>query len=76
MYEKSRRPGTAPDDCVETPSLQRFGGKRVYGYCMLVTALATLLTPIGARGSPYLLVALRIIKGLGEVGHSQPQSAR
>ena len=34
---------------------------------MLMTAIATLLTPIGARGSPYILVTLRIIKGLGEV---------
>ena len=41
--------------------------KRVFGYFMLVTAIATLLTPVGARGSPYILVTLRIIKGLGEV---------
>jgi MFS family permease len=44
----------------------RFGGKAVYGWCMLVTAIATLLTPIGARGSPWILVALRVIEGLGE----------
>ncbi len=37
---------------------------------MLMTAIATLLTPIGARGSPYILVTLRIIKGLGEVNFS------
>ena len=49
------------------PLFQRFGGKRVFGYFMLMTAIATLFTPIGARGSPYILVTLRIIKGLGEV---------
>ncbi len=52
-----------PIDC----EFQRFGGKRIFGYFMLMTAIATLLTPIGARGSPYLLITLRIIKGLGEV---------
>ena len=45
----------------------RFGGKRIFGYCMLATALATLLTPVGSKGSPYLLMVLQVIKGLGEV---------
>ena len=48
-------------------NFQRYGGKRVFGYFMLMTAIATLLTPVGARGSPYILVTLRIFKGLGEV---------
>ncbi len=46
---------------------ERYGGKRVFGWCMLVCAIATLLTPVGARLSPYLLITLRIIKGLGQV---------
>lgn len=45
---------------------ERFGGKAVYGWFMLMTAVATLLTPIGARTSPWFLVALRVIEGLGE----------
>ncbi|ELU10872.1 hypothetical protein CAPTEDRAFT_113983 [Capitella teleta] len=45
---------------------ERFGGKAVFGWFMLMTAVATLLTPIGARTSPWFLVALRIIQGLGE----------
>ena len=46
---------------------ERIGGKGVYGYCMLVCAIATLLTPVGAKFSPYMLVFLRIVKGLGQV---------
>ena len=34
---------------------------------MLMTAIATLLTPVGARGSPYLLMAVRFVQGLGQV---------
>jgi len=44
----------------------RYGGKHVLGWSMLVAAIATLLTPIGASYSPYVLVALRVILGLGE----------
>lgn len=45
----------------------RFGGKRVFGYFMLVCALATLLMPVGARIDYRLLLALRIIAGLCQV---------
>ena len=45
----------------------RFGGKRVLGYSMLATAVATLLTPVGSYGSPYILMMLRLICGMGEV---------
>jgi ACS family sodium-dependent inorganic phosphate cotransporter-like MFS transporter 5 len=45
----------------------RYGGKRILGYSMLVTAIATLLTPVASYGSPYGLMALRFINGLGEV---------
>ena len=45
----------------------RFGGKRIFGWCMLATALATLLAPIGARTHHIFLMVLRFIAGLGEV---------
>lgn len=45
----------------------RFGGKWVLGAGMMVTTVATLLSPIAARGSVYLLMMMRIIKGLGSV---------
>ncbi|XP_014680972.1 PREDICTED: sialin-like [Priapulus caudatus] len=45
---------------------ERYGGKRVFGYAMLLTAIATLLTPLGARKHWMLLVFLRIVQGLGE----------
>ena len=45
----------------------RFGGKRVYGYAMLMAALATLLMPIAAQGHYILLMVLRIICGIGQV---------
>lgn len=50
---------------------QKYGGKRVLGYCLLVASIATLLCAVGARVSPYLLIFLRIIIGLGQVGFSQ-----
>lgn len=46
---------------------QKFGGKRVLGYCLVVASIATLLCSVGARVSPYLLIFLRIIIGLGQV---------
>ena len=45
---------------------ERFGGKRVFGWFMFLTAVATLLTPVGARVSPYFLIVLRAVKGIGE----------
>ncbi|CAD5121055.1 DgyrCDS9595 [Dimorphilus gyrociliatus] len=45
---------------------QRFGGKRIFGGFMLMTAIATLLTPVGAEASVYFLITLRFIKGLGQ----------
>ncbi|XP_076445676.1 sialin-like [Babylonia areolata] len=45
---------------------ERFGGKRLFGYGCLVTALLTLLTPVAARaGVPYLVV-VRVLEGMGE----------
>ncbi|GFN92514.1 vesicular glutamate transporter 3 [Plakobranchus ocellatus] len=44
----------------------RFGGKRVFGLGMLLTSILTLLTPVAARSSVYLLMAVRVVEGLGE----------
>lgn len=43
-----------------------FGGKWLYGVGVLVTSVFTLLTPMAAHTSLYLLYAVRIIEGLGE----------
>lgn len=45
---------------------QRFGGKRVCGYFMLLASVATILSPVGARYSPYILIILRVVNGLGQ----------
>lgn len=46
----------------------RLGGSRVYGAGVAVTALLTLITPPAVNYSVYLLLAIRIIEGLFEVG--------
>lgn len=43
-----------------------WGGKWLYGLGVLVTAIFTLLTPWAAQTSAYMLVAVRIMEGLGE----------
>lgn len=43
----------------------RFGGKHVFGTGIFITALATLLVPLAARTHVYLLIALRVLMGLG-----------
>jgi MFS family permease len=43
-----------------------WGGKWLYGLGVLVTAIFTLLTPLAAQTSAYLLVAVRVMEGLGE----------
>ena len=45
----------------------RFGGKRVLGFFMLASAIATILCPVAARPSISFLLILRIIVGLGQV---------
>ena len=47
---------------------ERWGGRHVLGWAMFITAVATILTPVGATVSPILLIVLRVVKGLGEVG--------
>eukprot|EP00043_Microstomoeca_roanoka_P000892 m.29807 g.29807 ORF g.29807 m.29807 type:complete len:547 (-) comp10552_c0_seq2:219-1859(-) len=43
----------------------KFGGKKVFGYGVLCTSVLTLLTPVVSRVFP-LLLALRVVEGLGE----------
>jgi len=45
----------------------RFGGKYLFGGGVLGTAVLTLLTPLAAHTSFPLLIALRILEGVGEV---------
>ncbi|KAK3802945.1 hypothetical protein RRG08_051701 [Elysia crispata] len=42
----------------------RFGGKKIFGLGVFCTAVLSLLTPLAARTSLYLLVALRVTCGL------------
>lgn len=46
---------------------ERIGGKWPFGIGMLVTAVFSLLTPLAARSGKGVLIACRIIQGLGEV---------
>lgn len=43
-----------------------YGGKRIYGYGVLITALFTLLTPLAAHWDLPLLVLVRVLEGMGE----------
>ncbi|XP_017870351.1 PREDICTED: putative inorganic phosphate cotransporter [Drosophila arizonae] len=42
------------------------GGKRIYGYGVLITAIFTLLTPLAAHWNLPLLVLVRVLEGMGE----------
>ncbi|KAK3765989.1 hypothetical protein RRG08_002232 [Elysia crispata] len=42
----------------------RYGGKRVYGYFMLMCAIVTLLMPVSARTDYKLLMVMRLIAGI------------
>ncbi|XP_064652399.1 sialin-like [Lineus longissimus] len=44
----------------------RFGGKWVFGLGVLCTAVLTLVTPLAARYSVGLFIAVRVLEGLGE----------
>ena len=50
----------------------RFGGKHTIGTGILVLSVLTVLTPLAARTSFLLLVALRIVEGLAGVSCSMP----
>lgn len=45
---------------------QRHGGKWIFGAGIITTAVLTLLTPMAALISPYLVIALRTAEGLAE----------
>jgi MFS family permease len=45
---------------------QRFGGKRVFGYGVLCTSVLSMFSPVVVNASVWLLVALRILEGIGE----------
>ncbi|KAL3889635.1 hypothetical protein ACJMK2_001971 [Sinanodonta woodiana] len=45
---------------------ERFGGKKLFGFGVLVTAVLTLLTPVAARLSLGTLIAVRVLEGIGE----------
>ena len=45
---------------------ERIGGKILFGVGILVDAAMSLLTPVAARCSVYLLIATRVIEGMGE----------
>jgi len=44
----------------------RFGGKWLYGGCVLLSSVIALLTPAAARIHIVLLIILRVLSGLGE----------
>ena len=48
----------------------RFGGKNLFGFGVLCTAVLTMFTPLAARHSVGMLILVRILEGLGEVGDS------
>ena len=48
---------------------QRVGGKWVFGVGVVMTCVFTLLTPLAADTSVWLLVAVRVLEGLSEVSH-------
>lgn len=45
---------------------EKYGGKRLYGIGVLITAIFTILTPFAANTSIYSLVFVRVMEGLGE----------
>jgi len=50
-----------------SPMCCRYGGKKLFGVGILCTAVFTLVTPIAAEWSVYVLIVTRILEGLGEV---------
>ena len=44
----------------------RFGGKWLYGGCVLLSSVISLLTPTAARIDIGVLITLRVLSGLGE----------
>jgi len=44
-----------------------FGGKKLFGFGVLFTAILTLLTPLAAELGIGVFIALRVLEGLTEV---------
>ncbi|XP_025090955.1 sialin-like [Pomacea canaliculata] len=44
----------------------RIGGKRLFGYGLLCTSVLTLVTPLAARAGVGVVVAVRVLEGIGE----------
>lgn len=51
---------------------EQYGGKRIFGWGIFVTALFTILSPPAARMGEGYFIFIRILEGLGEVGSSFP----
>lgn len=45
----------------------KYGGRRIYGVGLVVTAILTILTPFAAKQNFYLLIFVRVLEGLFEV---------
>ena len=45
----------------------KYGGKHVLGYAILVSSILTILTPVSARISVYLICLVRALIGLVQV---------
>jgi len=55
--------------CLQVPGgwlADRYGGKWLFGGCILLSSVTSLLTPTAARIHIVLLVILRVLSGLGE----------
>ena len=48
--------------------LNRVGGKLVCGFGVMLAIVASFLSPPAARLSPYALMVMRFINGVGQVG--------
>ena len=46
----------------------KFGGKHVIGFGLLVSIIANMLIPVCARINPYIVIGLRVIIGMASVG--------
>jgi len=46
----------------------KLGGVKLIGYGILSTAVLTILTPLAARYSVYMVFFLRVVEGIFEVG--------
>ena len=56
--------------CTQIPGgwlAEKFGGKLVFGFGVLCTAVLTLMTPVAARLSVGTFLAVRVLEGIGEV---------